>query len=98
MQTLYLISVALWIFIAYEAIRVFLDLRDKGLSRREVTSVTILLLCGLNISRGILTLVVGTVPKFFPGQVLLEYFYIGSSVFSLLLCSIVLKYIKPKTK
>jgi hypothetical protein len=95
MHTLNLISLVFWIFITYQAATTFASLRDKGMSRREVTAVTILLLCALNISRGLISLAI-EIPMAFTGQRLLEYFYIGSSVFQILLCNIVLKYIKNK--
>jgi hypothetical protein len=95
MPILNLISVTFWVLIAYQAAIVYGQMRDSGVSRREVTAITILLLAGLNIVRGLISCFVD-IPAVYVGQRLLEYFYIGSSVFQILLCEIVLKYIKNK--
>jgi hypothetical protein len=96
MHMLNILSVTLWLVITYQALAVLIHLKDKGMSRREITTFTIFLLCGLNICRGLISLAVD-IPPAYTGQRLLEYFYIGSSVFQLLLCNIVLKYIKNKS-
>lgn len=96
MKILNLISLALWFFIAFHSFLTFRNVRkDEGMSRREITAVTILLLCGLNITQGVINFFVPAI-----GHMLSEYFYIGTSIFQLLLCNIVLKYIdsNPPTK
>lgn len=96
MQILHLISVTFWCLVAAYAFSTYRALRDFGVSKREVTAITILLLSTLNATRALLSFILDLPPKTFSGQVLLEYFHIGSSVFQLLLSIVVLKYIRPK--
>lgn len=96
MKLLNIIIVVFWIYIAIQSFTTLRSLKDQGLSRREITSITILLLCGLNISRGLISTFIDQPIKLYPGQLLLEYFYIGSSIFQILLCNMVLKYIENK--
>lgn len=89
MTILNLITLLLWIALAGQSGLTFYKLRDQGMSQRETVTVTILLLAGLNICIGLISLGVDV-----PVYRLLGYFYAGSSVFQVLLSSIVLKYIK----
>ena len=98
MQILHLISVTVWSLIAYHAFIAFRSLKDQGMSKREVTALTILLLSGLNITRGLIAAVLNLPPRMYTGQVLLEYFNIGALVFQIMLCAAVLKYIKTNKK
>jgi hypothetical protein len=93
MNVLTIISVAFWIFLAYESVRTFLSLKDAGLSKREVTAITILLLCGLNIAKDGISLLETSV-IFLSGQKLTEYLYFGTTMFQLLLAHFVLDHIK----
>jgi hypothetical protein len=96
MTVLNIISVAFWIFLAYQSIRAFLSLKDAGLSKREVTAITILLLCGLNIAKDCISILETSV-IFLSGQKLTEYLYFGTSMFQLLLAYFVLDHIKHDT-
>lgn len=93
MKLLSIISVAFWIFLAYHSFKTFLTLRDAGLSKREVTVITILLLCGLNIAKDVISFFIGTGHFLSSGQRLSEYLCFGASIFQLLLANFVLDHI-----
>ncbi len=94
MTILQLVIIGFWILMSYKAILAYKYLKEKVGSRKEITAFTILLLAALNISRGIMFLFVDSEP--FQKVLLLEYFYVGSSVFQLLLSWFVLKYVHDK--
>jgi hypothetical protein len=93
MRLLNIISVAFWIFLAYQSFMTFRSLRDAGLSKREVTAITILLLCGLNIAKDGISFFIETGHFLTSGQKLTEYLWFGTSVFQLLLANFVLDHI-----
>lgn len=95
MKLLNMISVIFWMLLAYRSFLSFKSLKNAGLSKNEVTAITILLLSGLNICRGLISIFIGVIP-ISHGQLLLEYFYIGSSIFQLLLSGFILKHIENK--
>lgn len=92
MYLLNFIIVSIWVLIALQSAYTVYDLRKQRVSRPEVTAVTILLLCGLNICSGLIAI---AEPQKY--RQLVEYFYIGQSVFQILLCNIVLKHINIKS-
>ncbi len=93
MNILNIISVALWLFVAFHGFLVFRKLKDAGLSKREVTTITILLLCGLNLAKDGLSFLTDS-NIFTSGQKLSEYFGFGASMFQLLLANFVLDIIQ----
>lgn len=93
MYILNIISVALWLFVAIHGIRVKRELKDAGLSKREVTTITIMLLCGLNVAKDGLSFLTDS-NIFTSGQKLSEYLGFGVSMFQLLLANFVLDHIE----
>jgi hypothetical protein len=93
MILLNIISVAFWLVLTYQGIRVFRSLRDTGLSKREVTAITIVLLCGLNLAYGVGCFFTETGKFFNTGQQLMVYLAFGISMFQLLLATFVLDHI-----
>lgn len=93
MKLLNIISVAFWLVLAFQSIRVFRSLRDAGLSKREVTAITIVLLCGLNLAYDTVYFLTPTSNILSSGQKLMDYLWFGASMFQLLLASFVLDHI-----
>jgi hypothetical protein len=93
MTILNIISVALWLFVSIHGISAFRSMKDNGMSKREVTAITIVLLCGLNIAKDGLTFLTDS-NIFTSGQKLTEYFDFGVSMFQLLLANFVLDHIQ----
>lgn len=93
MILLNIISVAFWLVLAFQSIRVFRSLRDAGLSKREVTAITILLLCGLNLAHGLGYFFTETGKFLNAGHQLMDYLTFGISIFQLLLATFVLDHI-----
>lgn len=89
MTILNIISVALWLFVAVHGGLVLRHLKDGDFTRREVTTITIILLCGLNVVKDGLSILTDS-NIFTSGQKLTEYFSFGISIFSLLLANFVL--------
>lgn len=97
MELLNVISVILWVFVAGHSLTTLYKLRGGEFNRKEVKSIVILLLSGLNISRGIISIFID-LPQFNNGYLLMEYFNIGISLFQLLLCNFVLRHIDREIK
>lgn len=93
MYAITIISLLLWTQVSHHSLKTYFAMKDAGMSRREITAITILLLSWLNIVRNVITIFLGTQPT---GHLLLEYFFIGSSLFQILLCNMVLRYIENK--
>lgn len=85
------VIVLVWVMIGFQSAYTAYELRKQYTSKQEITAITILLLCGLNICSGLIAIVE---PQKY--RLLVEYFYIGQSVFQILLCNIVLKHINIK--
>jgi len=97
MNLLNITSVAFWLFLAYQSISVFRAMRCAKLAKKEVTAITVLLLCGLNIAWNVVSIFVETGVIFSSGQKLLGYLCFGMSVFQLLLANFVLDHINDNT-
>lgn len=93
MSILNIISVALWLFVAVNGVLALRRLKDGEFTKRELTTITILLLCGLNVAKDGLSFMTDCCFIFTPGQKLSEYFGFGCSVFQLLLANFVLDHI-----
>lgn len=91
MKILYFINAGFWIFMIIESLITYCYMKHNRMIKRDIAAFTVVLLSGLNIVRAVTYLYMEETTCFVPVHILLQYFYIGSSVFQLLLCWFVLK-------
>jgi nitric oxide reductase large subunit len=94
MRFLHLVSIFLWIAMIYISARLFFGIKGKGFKQSEIITMNILLLSGLNICIPLISL--ATLKYEEPLHTLMSYFVVGSSMFQLLLCHFITRYIKNK--
>lgn len=83
MELINIIGFILWSIVAFKSIVLFFRLNGEHYLKIKVIVVTILLLAGLNICRSFISIHLDTAQ--IPRLMLLSNFYIGTSVFQLLL-------------